>query len=71
MDDITLQKIMGSLNQTFYANLVFQNVRIDDIPLPNTMGPSDADGNFLTTDIPLPPSMMQPKAGILKKPSVL
>ena len=47
-----------------------QNVRIDDIPLPNTVGPGDEDGDF--TDIPLPPSShLQPKAGILKKPSVL
>ena len=44
-----------------------QNVRIDDIPLPNAMGPGD---DVIPTEIPLPPSM-QPKAGILKRPSVL
>jgi hypothetical protein len=45
-----------------------QNVRIDDIPLPNTVGPGD---DLSMNDIPLPPSHHQPKAGILKKPSVL
>ena len=52
----------------FHAVRNAQNVRIDDIPLPNSNGPSE----FSTNDIPLPPSLLlQPKAGILKKPSVL
>lgn len=47
-----------------------QKVKINDIPLPNTVGPNDE--SFLPTDIPLPPLLsLQPKAGILKKPSVV
>jgi hypothetical protein len=65
-------KISARLNELVtHYNAVrnAQNVRIDDIPLPNTVGPGD---DVSTTDIPLPPSMhLQPKAGILKKPSVL
>ena len=44
-----------------------QNVALDDIPLP-----SIPEGDAVPADsIPLPPVFMQPKGGILKKPSVL
>lgn len=52
-----------------------QNVQVDDIPLPS-MGEGDGGFGILSgiggsdaEDIPLPPSMLIPKASILKKPS--
>ena len=46
-----------------------QNVQVDEIPLPNL---PDDGGSTSTDSIPLPPAIhLQPKGGILKKPSVL
>ena len=44
-----------------------QMVDIEEIPLPSL--PDDGDGK--AGDIPLPPSLLAPKVGILKKSSVL
>lgn len=50
-------------------------MKVDDIPLPS-MGEGDGGFGILSgiggsdaEDIPLPPSMLIPKASILKKPS--
>lgn len=52
-----------------------QRVTVDEIPLPSLpdgVDPNAAAGGHVPDSIPLPPSvLMQPKGGILKKPSVL
>ena len=64
-----------TITHSKYHLLFLFLMKVDDIPLPS-MGEGDGGFGILSgiggsdaEDIPLPPSMLIPKASILKKPS--